>query len=73
MAMVKGADNMSRQGLMDDSGYREIDNAEMMAEKYCCRCVNQPIETDSNGNMYALECDKDCSLANPKFFEREEE
>lgn len=63
---------MSREGLFDDTGYSGFDNAEIMAAKYCCRCINQPIETDVYGNKYALDCDKDCCLSDPKFFENEQ-
>lgn len=64
---------MAREGLMDDCGYHGFDDAEIMAEKYCCRCSNQPIEINIKGEMVALECDKDCCLAYPKFFEEEVE
>ena len=60
---------MAREGLMSDVGYNGFDEADIMEMKYCCRCANQIIVKDENGELYACDCNKDCCLAEPKFFE----
>jgi len=61
-----------REGLMDDTGYHGYDDAEFFAEKYCQRCKNQPI-VEENGKLLAVDCDKDCSLADPEYFEEDDD
>jgi len=62
-----------REGLMSDVGYHGFDDAGEMFKKYCSRCINQPIEYDADGQIYATDCDKDCSMANPRYFEEWEQ